>query len=107
MEVKSMDDKLYSITLADGTTFENLRLNGNNFISSVPVSAESFDNNCSPLTISDGDTQEVHEYAELVQITIYNGEYWFVIRVLSPDELRRIKMQSDIEYVAMMAGVEL
>lgn len=102
-----MDDKRYSITLADGTVLDNLRLNGNNFISRVPVVKETFAGNCSPMTISDGETQTVHEYAELVQISLYNGEYWFVFRDLSPEELRRIKMESDIEYVAMMAGVEL
>lgn len=102
-----MDDKLYSIILADGTAFDNLRLNGNNFISSVPVSAAAFKNNCSPLTITDGEHQEVHEHAELVQITVDNGEYWIVIRDLSPEELRQIKMRSDIEYLAMMSGIEL
>lgn len=102
-----MDDKRYSITLADGTLFENLRLNGNNFISRVPVIPEAFAGNCSPVTISDGETETVHEYAELVQITIYNGEYWIVLRDLSPEEIRRIKMESDIQYLAMMSGVEL
>ena len=28
-----MDDKIYKITLADGTVIDNLKLNGNNFIS--------------------------------------------------------------------------
>jgi hypothetical protein len=45
---------------------------------------------------------------ELVQVTEpVEGEYWFVLREVSEDELVRIKMQSDIEYVAMMSGVEL
>lgn len=102
-----MDEKLYSVTLADGTAFKNLRLNGNNFISKAPVNAEAFKGNCSPLTISDGENQEVHEHAELVQVTVDGGEYWFVIRDLSPEELRQIKLRSDIEYLAMMSGIEL
>ena len=35
-----MDEKIYKITLADGTEIRNLRLNGNNFISDTPVAAE-------------------------------------------------------------------
>lgn len=44
---------------------------------------------------------------ELVQITPVGDEYWFVLRDLTAAELKQIKMQSDIEYVAMMAGVEI
>ena len=100
-------DKTYSVTLSDGTKLENLRLNGNNFISAVPVTKSMFDGNCSKVTISDGETEEVHENLDLVQITENGGEYWFILRSLTPDELFRIKMQSDIEYIAMMADVEL
>lgn len=32
-----MDDKIYKITLSDGTVLDNLRLNGNNFISSSEI----------------------------------------------------------------------
>lgn len=102
-----MDEKRFSITLADGTTFQNLRLNGNNFISDTPIDAAAFENNCSPLIVSDGENQEIHEHAALVQITVHGGEHWVVIRDLLPDELSRIKIQSDIEYLAMMTGVEL
>lgn len=100
-------DKIYSITLSDGTKLENLRLNGNNFISAVPVTKEMFDGNCGKVTVSDGETEEVYENLDLVQITENGGEYWFILRSLTPDELFRIKMQSDIEYIAMMADVEL
>ena len=44
---------------------------------------------------------------ELVQITPMGEEYWFVLRDISKAEMEKIKMQSDIEYIAMMAGVEL
>lgn len=102
-----MDDKIYKITLADGAVIDNLKLNGNNFISKTRIAAEMFLDNCSPVIISDGDNDEVHENVELVQLSEMNGEYWFVLRDIPTDELEKIKMQSDIEYVAMMAGVEL
>ena len=103
-----MEEKIYKITLADGTTIDNLKLNGNNFISKESLDPEIFRGNCSPVTINDGSKDEVHNYMELVQITTDSGgDYWFVLRDISTEELARIKMQADIEYVAMMAGVVL
>ena len=102
-----MDEKIYKITLADGTEIRNLRLNGNNFISDAPISETIFDGNGSTVIINDGETDEFHENMELVQITPVGDEYWFVLRDLTAAELKQIKMQSDIEYVAMMAGAEI
>lgn len=103
-----MDEaKIYKIILADGAEIENLTLNGDNFISKTRIAAEMFLDNCSPVIISDGDNNEIHENVELVQLSEMNGEYWFVLRDIPTDELEKIKMQSDIEYIAMMAGVEL
>lgn len=102
-----MDETTYKITLSDGTLIENLKLNGNNFISNVSVNAELFNDNCSPVIINDGTNDEVHENMDIVQVSEGNGEYWFVLRDISSEELARIKMQSDIEYVAMMSGIEL
>lgn len=103
-----MDEKIYTITLADGTSIENLRLNGNNFIARTMIDPTIFVGNCSPVVISDGTNEEVHSDMELVQVTESDsGDYWFVLRDISEEELSKIKMQSDIEYVAMMTGVEL
>lgn len=102
-----MDEKTYKITLADGTELSDLRLNGNNFISKVPVAPEIFEGNCSTVTISDGLAEETHENMSLVQVKEMNGEYWFIIRDLTPEELYRIKIQADIEYIAMMSSIEL
>ena len=66
-----------------------------------------FNENCSPIIVSDGVNSETHNM-EFVQVTEQEpGKYWFVLRELSASELAWIKMQSDIEYVAMMAGIEL
>lgn len=102
-----MDNKKYSIILADGTIIEDLLLNGDNFISKNPIASSMFGGNCSPVIINDGENEEVHENMSLVQITKMGDEYWFVLCDISKDELMRMKMQSDIEYIAMMAGVEL
>lgn len=102
-----MEEKTYQVTLADGTVLGGLRLNGNNYISKEKVTPEVFDGNCSPVIISDGNSDEIHNDMELVQVTESGGEYWFVLRDIPEKELATIKMQSDIEYVAMMAGIEL
>lgn len=102
-----MDDKKYTVTLADGTVIEDLALNGNNFISKTKIEEEIFEDNCSPVVISDGENTETHENMELVQITQMGEEYWFILRDLSADELRNAKIQSDVDYIAMMTGVEL
>lgn len=103
-----MDEKIYKITLTDGTVIENLKMNGNNFISLLPVTEDMFLYNCSHVVINDGENDVLHDNMELVQITEpETGVYWFVLRDISEQELAQIKMQSDIEYIAMMSGVEL
>ena len=98
-----MDDKIYKITLADGTVINNLKLNGNNFISSTEIEESIFDGNLLTVTIKD----EIHTNMELVQISKVGSSYWFVLRDIPETELAFIKMQSDIEYVAMMSEIEL
>lgn len=103
-----MEEKIYKITLGDGTEISNLKLNGNNFISTEKIEESVFADNCSPVTISDGTTETAHPNMELVQIVEQvPGEYWFVLRDISEEEFTRTKMQSDIAYIAMMSNVEL
>ena len=95
-----MEEKIYKIILGDGTEISNLKLNGNNFISTEKIEESVFADNCSPVTISDGTTETVHPNMELVQIVEQvPGEYWFVLRDISEEEFARTKMQSDIAYV--------
>ncbi|MDD2299639.1 MAG: hypothetical protein PHU80_10090 [Kiritimatiellae bacterium] len=101
-------NKTYTITLADGTVLDNLKLNGDNFVSNTAINTDIFNGNCSPVIISDGINSETHNHMELVQLTEQEPrKYWFVLREISDSELALIKIQSDIEYVAMMAEIEL
>ncbi len=95
------------ITLSNGYEIDNLELNGNNFISTTALSEDLFMGNLSPVLIHDGDNIETHDHMELVQLKKYSGEYWFVLRDITQEELDKIKLQSDIGYIAMMAGVYL
>ena len=101
----------WKITLSDGTQLKDLRLNGNNYISEVKLTEDDFKGKLSKVTIEGSeDDQEIkqeYEHMELVQIVQYENEYHFVLRELSAAELKEIKMQSDIEYLAMMTDIDL
>lgn len=103
-----MEDKIYKITLSDGTEIANLKLNGNNYISTEKIDESVFAGTCSPVVISDGTTETTHDNMELVQIVEqFPGEYWIVLRDISDEEFARTKMSSDIAYIAMMTNIEL
>lgn len=103
-----MDQKTYSVTLADGTVLGDLRMNGNTFISQAQVDPVVFDGNCAGVVINDGVTEETHAFMEYVPTAQpVPGEFWFLLRDVSEQELAMMRMQANIEYIGMMAGVEL
>ncbi|MCD8089917.1 MAG: hypothetical protein LUD81_04740 [Clostridiales bacterium] len=102
-----MDNKKYKITLADGTELDSLSLNGNNFISAKTIDEAVFEDNCSPVTINNGETDCIYEHMELVQLKEFKGEYWFILRNITEKELEERQLRSDIEYIAMMCEVKL
>jgi hypothetical protein len=108
-----MEDLIYTMVLSDGTIIENLRKNGDNYISASKLTADMFEGKLSEVTVKTSDSEEVMENMEnmenmdLVQITEMNGEYWFVLRQFSETELAMAKMSSNIDFLAMMQDVEL
>lgn len=102
-----MEKGTWTITLADGTALEGLTLNGNNYISTKKVTEDTFANNLSTVTISDGETEATYTNMELVQITKVGTSYWFVLRELTAQEISDAKTQANIEYIAMMADIDL
>lgn len=103
-----MEEKTFKIMLADGTSLEGLGLNGNNFISSKKLTEDVFEGNLSHVVIEDSEGNvEEHDNMALVQIAKYGKEYWFVLRELSAQEIRDAKTQANIEYIAMMADIDL
>ena len=98
----------FTITLSDGTTLRDLELNGNNFISLDPVADDTFTDNLSPVIISNGERSEEHDQMVLVQnVRHADGRYWFILRDVTLAEIEAAKTRADIEYIAMMTGVEL
>ena len=103
-----MEETIYTITLADGTELADLTKNGDSYISSEEISESIFDDNLYEIQVNDGTTTTEYENLELIRFEQKaSGECWFALRELSAPELEKLQMQSDIEYVAMMTGVEL
>lgn len=102
-----MEDKIYTITLEDGTKIKDLHLNGNNFISEKQIKQSIFDGNLGTVIISDGEVEETHKNMELVQITQTSGEWWFVLIDIPESELKNQKLRSDVDYIAMMADIDI
>ena len=109
-----MEKRTFTVTLADGTSISNLELNGNNFISKTELTPETFSGKLSKVKIEgpedcfdDAGLIGEHKNMELVQVKKYGDEYWFILRDLSQEELKELKNRGDIEYIAMMSGIEL
>ena len=115
-----MEKGTFKITLADGTQLSNLKLNGNNFVSKAEVTADTFRGKLSSVTI-EGDAETdmfgfigEHVLMELVQIAHYTQAvhgcedgYYFLLRDIPKGEIEALKNRGDIDYIAMMTGVEL
>lgn len=100
-------EKSWKITLSDGTKLENLGLNGNNFISGAKITEDDFKGKLSKVTIEGKDFKQEYNNMELVQIAHYEDGYYFVLREIPQEELGKLKMQSDIEYLAMMSDIDM
>ncbi len=106
-EYEPESEKIYTVTLADGTELAGLHLNGNNFVSDIPLTKEQFEFNCAPVTISNGAITETHENMELNHLQVTDGKYYFVLLDISPEELWKQKVTADMQYISMMTEVEL
>ena len=95
-----MEPYTYEMTLADGTVLSNLHLNGNNFISDIELTNEDFEDKLDTVTIvcSNGQIKELN-HVELVQIQHYSDGYYFILRELSPFE---VKEQARDELMEML-----
>ena len=88
---------MYTLTINDNTSFPNLRLNGNNFISDAEIKNSDFPESPFTVVISDGERETTIANAELVQVKQYGAEWWFIIREIPPSEMKQRNMLSQIE----------
>lgn len=102
-----MEEKKYTVILEDGKRLTNLRMNGNNYITSEKISKSIFENNCSSITVDDGESTMEFTNMELVHVTEMPDGYWFAFRELSKDEIAFRELRSDIAFIAMMSEIDL
>ena len=102
-----MDEIIYTVELGDGTTFENITLNGNNFVSQVEISEDDFtDLSHVTVTGSDGSVQEMGE-CELAQVRLYSDGWHFILWELSQEEINQRNVEAQTFYTAMMTDTLL
>jgi hypothetical protein len=94
------------VKLADGLT-----LNGTNYVSKDEVDVSGLPK-VFKLTVkdSDGNTTEEFEHAKLLQQVQYawdDNKWYLAFAPVSEQEIINAKMQSNLEYLAMMADVDI
>lgn len=97
----------YSIKLADGKVLTGFTKNGDNFVSKEQVDESIFEDNLAVMTVSDGETETTYHNVELIQQVEYADGWYLAFRELTAQELRDIEINAKIEYIAMMADVDI
>ena len=93
-------ENTFKITLADGTVFEGLRLNGNNYISEEKIEEEVFTEEAlREVRIHDGETESVIYSAVLIQLKKYGEEYWFILAEKSPEQMEKEQLEEKADRV--------
>lgn len=97
-----------TLTLSNGKEITNLVRNGDNFISHTRIDEGIFRNNLSTLTIEeDGEVTQIMYNAELIQQIEYKGDFWFCFREMSDREMKDMAFQAQIDYISMMADIDI
>lgn len=99
---------MYTITLSNGQTLENLELNGNNFISESPIDSAVFEGGLSTVTISDDNEMQTYTDMVLLSNREENRQGWFVLGVKTEQEKEReamiARMQELEEALRVLTG---
>lgn len=109
-----MDNKTYTLII-DGQhgkfTVPNLSKNGTNYVSATEIDTSDWPSVFTlTATDSDGNITETIEHAKLIQQVSYEwdgGKYYLAFAQVSQQEIANAKLQSQIEYLSMMADVDL
>lgn len=99
---------MITIELENGNILTNLERNVDVFISEIPISKDVFEGGLSVVKIfEDGELLETKTNQELVGLYEDDGKYIFGFSTILKEDLRYAQTRSDIEYIAMMADVNL
>lgn len=97
-----MENEKFTITLADGTQITGLSMNGNCFISNTEIEEYKLtDDNLLTVTIN----EETYENMTCDNLWEDNGEWWFILREKTKEELKELELNAKIEFLMAMQGV--
>lgn len=105
-----------TLTLNNGAVIRELDVNGDCLTSKAPITAEMFSGGLSKVLITcEGDDvldygrYHVGEHRGMSFGGVFKADelWYFWLEEPSAEELAMLQTQADIEYVAMMTGVEL
>ena len=110
-DIIRMNEKIYTIVLADGTSLTSIHMDGTTLISREEISEKTFVDNLTSVTFTDGENTLEFENLALnyvrEEMVDDHYEYWFSFRRISEDEMEKARIWAAIDFVAMMSDVEL
>jgi hypothetical protein len=92
-----------TLTFEDGTQVE-AEINGTCYIVDKNPDIEQY---IKSVKVKENDGERTLNNVEMIEAASVDGRYWFTFCEITTQEMAALKMQSDIDYLAMMAGVEL
>lgn len=101
---------MYTIILSDGTRLENLKLNGNNFISDEIIDDAVFDGNLSKVVVTRGEIKDVYTDMRLLANRVIEGRSWFVIGEKSEahkQQERIAQLEEELKAAKILLGLEV
>lgn len=98
---------MYTITLSNGEKITNLEKNGTNFVSKTKIDEKIFYGNLSKMIVNDGEKDTEYKNVELIQQVQYGEDWYLAFRELTLQELKEIELNAKIEYLAMMANIDM
>ena len=109
-----MKNKTYTLIIEgqnNTITVENLTMNGTNYVSEAKVDTTNWPSSFAfTATDEDGNITEQFDHAKLIQQVSYDwdgGKWYLAFAPVSEQEAQNAKLQSKVEYLAMMTDVDL
>ena len=96
------------ITLQDGTVLENLKLNGNNFISDTIIETSIFEDNLGNVKIEneEGNVAE-YRFMKLIQNIVVDGKSWFILVEQSENDLLKARLKATEDALTFLMDMQM
>ena len=96
------------ITLQDGTVLENLKLNGNNFISDTIIESSTFQDNLGNVKIEDEDGNVAeYRFMKLIQNIVVDGKSWFILAEQSENDFLKARLKATEDVLTFLMDMQM